>query len=59
MGSLGGRPQFGEGQDLTVVPQGVLLQLADGHRGEGAPQALVCVLLTWQRSQDPYGSVII
>lgn len=48
MSSLGSSPQFGEGQCLTVVSQRVLLQLADGHGGEGARQALVCVLLTWR-----------
>lgn len=46
MSSLGSSPEFGEGQCLTMVSQRVLLQLADGHRGERARQALVCVLLT-------------
>ena len=44
--SLGSGSELGEGQDLTVVPQRMLLQLADGHGGEGARQALVRVLLT-------------
>lgn len=34
-----------EGQGLAVVPQGMLLQLADGHGGERAGRALVRVLL--------------
>lgn len=46
MRSLVGCSEFGKGQDFTVVSQRVLLQLADGHRSEGAGQALVCVLLT-------------
>lgn len=49
--SLGSSTQFGEGQRLAVVHQRVLLQLADGHRGEGARQALVCVLLTWRETE--------
>lgn len=47
VGRLRGRPQFGQGERLAVVRQRVLLQLADGHGGEGARQALVGVLLTW------------
>lgn len=50
MSSLGSSPEFGEGQGLTVVSQRVLLQLADGHGGERARQALVHVLLTWKRN---------
>lgn len=46
MGRLRGSPQFGQGERLAVVRQRVLLQLADGHGGEGAGQALVGVLLT-------------
>lgn len=46
MRRLGGGPQFLEGQGLAVISQGVLLQLADGHRGEGTRQAFVRVLLT-------------
>lgn len=46
MSSLGSSSEFGEGQGLTMVSQRVLPQLADGHGGEGARQALVCVLLT-------------
>lgn len=49
MSSLGSSPEFGEGQGLTMVSQRVLLQLTDGHWGEGARQALVCVLLTWRK----------
>lgn len=43
---LGGGPQFLEGQGLAVISQRVLLQLADGHGGEGTRQAFVRVLLT-------------
>lgn len=46
MRRLGGGPQLLEGQGLAVVSQRVLLQLADGHRGEGTRQAFVRVLLT-------------
>lgn len=46
MRGLGGGPELVEGQGLAVVPQGVLLQLTDGHGGERAGQALVRVLLT-------------
>lgn len=52
MRSLVGCSEFGKGQDFTVVSQRVLLQLADGHRSEGAGQALVCVLLTWKNIED-------
>lgn len=48
MGRLRGCPEFGQGECLAVVRQRVLLQLADGHGGEGARQALVGVLLTWE-----------
>lgn len=41
MGSLGGGPQLVERERLAVVPEGMPLQLADGHGGEGARQALV------------------
>lgn len=34
--SLGGSSEFREGQNLAVVRQRMLLQLADGHRGEWA-----------------------
>lgn len=46
MRRLGGGPQFLEGQGLAVISERVLLQLADGHRGEGTGQAFVRVLLT-------------
>lgn len=49
MSSLGSSPKFVEGQGLTMVSQRMLLQLADGHGGEGARQALVHVLFTWRK----------
>lgn len=52
MRSLGGSSEFSKGQGLAVVSQRVLLQLADGHRREGAGQALVRVLLTWKNIKD-------
>ena len=40
-GGLGGGPQLAERELLAMVPEGVLLQQADGRGGEGARQALV------------------
>lgn len=54
MGRLRGCPEFGQGERLTVVRQRVFLQLADGHGGEGARQALVGVLLTCVYRKEIY-----
>lgn len=57
MGRLGGGPQFLEGQSLAVISERVLLQLADGHRGEGARQAFISMLLTWEEEKKQRSSV--
>lgn len=49
LSSLGGSAELVQGQGLAVFSEGVLLQLDDGHGGEGARQALVHVLLTCGR----------
>ena len=58
MSSLGSSPQFGEGQGLAVVSQRVLLQMADGHGGEGARQTFVCVLLAWKLNKNKQESQV-
>ena len=52
LGSLGGGPDLGQGEGLAMVPQGVVLQLTNGGRGEGAGQALVGIFTCKEKEAE-------